>query len=274
MTSNIRFEDRLEGISNYLQWKVRINSVLKENKLWLFANTIMFVPASNPIALDVHEVKEAKTHRIILDGVKYHPIPHLAEKKTTKEMWDALKSLYEAKKKNQKMDLWDELHSDRMAKGESVATYLTRVAHVKDELAAIREVIPDSELVWIALKGFTKDWEVFVKCVVGREKLPDWSRLWDDFTQEEIQEGSQEKEMDGADDKNVALVVKGNEKNKDMSKVRCFSCHKTSHYASQCPNNNKKKSEPEVSASTEIAEFAERYEREFSLMMVPWAVGS
>jgi hypothetical protein len=38
----------------------------------------------------------------------------------------------------------------------------------------------------IALKGFTKEWEVFVKCVVGREHLPDWSRLWDDFTQEEI----------------------------------------------------------------------------------------
>jgi hypothetical protein len=57
---------------------------------------------------------------------------------------------------------------------------------VKDELAAVGEVIPDSELVWIALKGFTKEWEVFVKCVVGKEKLPDWSRLWDDFTQEEI----------------------------------------------------------------------------------------
>jgi hypothetical protein len=96
------------------------------------------------------------------------------------------------------------------------------------------------------------------------------SRLWDDFTQEEIREGSQEKAMDGADDKNVALVVKGNEKKKDMSKVRCFACHKTGHYVSQCPN--KKKPEPEVSASTEIAEFAERYEREFSPMTGP--VGS
>ena len=61
MTSNIRFEDRLDGVSNYLQWKVRISSVLKENKLWSFVNTIVPVPASNPIALDVHEVREAKT---------------------------------------------------------------------------------------------------------------------------------------------------------------------------------------------------------------------
>jgi hypothetical protein len=146
--------------------------------------------ASNPIALDVHEVKEAKTQRIILDGVKDHLIPHLAEKKTAKEMWDALKSLYEAKNENRKMALWDKLHSDRMAKGESVATYLTQVAQVKDELAVVGEVIPDLELVRIALKGFTKEWKVFVKCVVGREKLPNWSRLWDDFTQEEIWEGS------------------------------------------------------------------------------------
>jgi hypothetical protein len=43
----------------------------------------------------------------------------------------------------------------------------------------------------IALIGFTKEWEIFMKCVVAREKLPDWSRLWDDFTQEEIREGSQ-----------------------------------------------------------------------------------
>jgi hypothetical protein len=43
------------------------------------------------------------------------------------------------------------------------------------QLTTIGEVIPDLELVRIALKGFTKEWEVFVKCVVGREKLRDWS---------------------------------------------------------------------------------------------------
>ena len=127
-------------------------------------------------------------------------------------------------------------------------------------------------MVQIALKGFTKEWEVFIKCVVRREKLPDWSRLWNDFTQEEIREGSQEKAVDGSDEQNLALVGKSKEKKKDMSKVKCFACHKTSHYASQFPNNKKKKLEPEMSTSAEIAEFAERYEREYSLMTGP--VGS
>jgi hypothetical protein len=73
--------------------------------------------------------------------------------------------------------------------------------------------------------------------------------------------------VDGANDKNIALVGKSNEKKKDMSKVRCFAGPKTSHYTSQCLNK-KKKSEPEVSTSVEIAEFAEKYE-EFSLMIGP-----
>jgi hypothetical protein len=108
--------------------------------------------------------------------------------------------------------------------------------------------------------------------VVRREKLPEWKRSWDDFTQEEIWEGSQEKALDGVDNKNIALVVKGNENKKDMRKVRFFACHKNGHYASQYLNKKKKKPKPEVLASTKVVEFTERYEKEFSLMTGP--VGS
>jgi hypothetical protein len=75
------------------------------------------------------------------------------------------------------MALKDKLHSIKMTKGESVVPYLTRLAQLKDVLAVVGEVMSDSKLVRIALKGFTKDWEVFVKCIVGREKIPDLSRL-------------------------------------------------------------------------------------------------
>jgi len=123
--------------------------------LWALVSTTMTMPLSNPISLDLHEVKEEMAQRIILDGVRDYLIPHLYDNMTTKEMWDALTNLYENKNENSKMALRDKLHGIRMAKGESVASYLTWPRQVKDELA-------------------------------GREKLPDWSRLWDDFTQEEI----------------------------------------------------------------------------------------
>ena len=68
-----------------------------------------------------------------------------------------------------------------MAKGEGELPYLTRVTQIRDNLGAVSSKIEDEELVQIALNGFSKPWDTFVKGVVAREKLPDLQRLWDDF---------------------------------------------------------------------------------------------
>jgi hypothetical protein len=52
MTSSLRYEDGLEGISNYLQWKVKIANVLMASTLWMFVSTTMTIPSSNPITLE------------------------------------------------------------------------------------------------------------------------------------------------------------------------------------------------------------------------------
>jgi hypothetical protein len=87
---------------------------------------LLWFPQQIPLLWILHEVKEAKAQRIILDGVKDHLIPHLAKKKTTKEMWDALKNLFEVKNENRKMALKSKMHDTKMGKEESVSSYLTR----------------------------------------------------------------------------------------------------------------------------------------------------
>ena len=77
------------------------------------------------------------------------------------------------------------MHNTKMAKGEGVVPYLTRLTQIRDELGDVVFKIVDEELVRIALNGFSKPWDTFVKGVVAWEKLPDWQRLWDDFVQEE-----------------------------------------------------------------------------------------
>ena len=61
---------------------------------------------------------------MILDGVKDHLNLHLVEKKTANDMWDTLKQLFEAKNENREMALKDKLHNVKMAKDESVTSYL------------------------------------------------------------------------------------------------------------------------------------------------------
>jgi hypothetical protein len=50
---------------------------------------------------------------------------------------------------------------------------------------------------------------------------------------------------------------------KDMSKVKCFPCHKFGHYAGQCPNKKKK----QTAASTEVEDFSAKFDKEFSLVV-------
>jgi hypothetical protein len=54
------------------------------------------------------------------------------------------------------MLLREKLRSTKMAKGELVVTYLTKFTQIRDELAVVGEAVDETELVRIALNGFTK----------------------------------------------------------------------------------------------------------------------
>ena len=108
----------------------------------------------------------------------------------------------------------------------------------------------DEELVRIALNGFSKPWDTFVKGVVAREKLPDWQRLWDEEETHMGQgSGSSSSAPQIVDEEALALTErskgkakrkKDGKKNLDVSKVKRFICHKQGHFASQCLDRKKK----------------------------------
>ena len=60
---------------------------------------------------------------------------------------------------------------------------------MRDELAAIGEAIPPTELVRIAVNGLPRSWMNFADGVCARETLPTWERFWDDSIQTEIRKG-------------------------------------------------------------------------------------
>ena len=72
----------MDGVPNYMPWKVRITAVLKKWKICKFANNTVTKP-TNKDELEEHEALEARGQRVILYEVEVRFIPHLAEKKTT-----------------------------------------------------------------------------------------------------------------------------------------------------------------------------------------------
>jgi hypothetical protein len=73
----------------------------------------------------------------------------------------------------------------KMENSESVTSYLMRVSQIRDQLAAIGDVISDKDLVTTTLNGFPTFWIPFVQGVCARSKLPKFDKLWADCTHEE-----------------------------------------------------------------------------------------
>ncbi len=77
--NGVRDQDRLDGASNFVVWKARVLSILDRNHVKHFALRTITIPVD---LADNEKYEEAmmRAKRIILDGLKDHVVPHIAEK--------------------------------------------------------------------------------------------------------------------------------------------------------------------------------------------------
>jgi hypothetical protein len=66
-----------------------------------------------------------------------------------------------------KMVLREKLRSIKMSKIDTVASYLTRISQVCDELTVVGEVVKDDELARTTLNVFSEKWAPFMKGFVA-----------------------------------------------------------------------------------------------------------
>lgn len=82
--SGLSDQDRLDGASNFVIWKARTLAILDKHRIKDYA-------------------LKAKAKCMIIDEVKDHVVPHIAEKNIAREMWKALTTLYQGSFVQQKI---------------------------------------------------------------------------------------------------------------------------------------------------------------------------
>ena len=91
---------------------------------------------------------------------------------TAKDCMDTLSKLYDVDAPSLKRSLKRELFTMKMDKNETVASFFSRIAQLKEQLAAIVAVTETDDFVGATIDGLPDSWSPFIASVSGRGKSP------------------------------------------------------------------------------------------------------
>jgi putative lipoic acid-binding regulatory protein len=143
------------------------------------------IEPQNVAAMEKFKDNDINAMSIIVDSVKDHFIPYISNLDSSKKMYDALTNLFAVRNIGQVMSLKNELRDTKMTKDDTVASYFVRISQLRDQLQAIEEVIPEKEIVNIALNALSKSWDAFVASMNTRKEFPMLEEFWSCCSQEE-----------------------------------------------------------------------------------------
>ena len=136
MTHHTQFEDTLRGVDKFWAWKYIISLILEENDFDQYISGEILETEGDDAKAN-HKKNLVKDKRIIAKSIKDYLIPHVSSFKTLKEVYDALKKIFEGKNNNQKMTLRNQLKNVKMHSLETIQSYFTRVSQIQEQLEAI-----------------------------------------------------------------------------------------------------------------------------------------
>ena len=87
-------EDKLDGASNFSSWKSRLQVTLEENDLLSVIQKTLPKTTTDE-EKEIRREEDVKERKIIIYSVRYHLLPCISNLKTTYEMYEALKDMFE-----------------------------------------------------------------------------------------------------------------------------------------------------------------------------------
>jgi hypothetical protein len=125
----------------------------------------------------IRKEEDVKARKLIIYSVRDHLLPRIANLKTTYDMYEALKEMFESDNTLKALTLKSQLQSTKMTKGDTIAIFFMKISEIKEQLETIGEIMSDRELVLTTLNNLPKQWEPFLQSISGRESLPTFDRL-------------------------------------------------------------------------------------------------
>ena len=73
----------------------------------------------------------------------------------------------------------------KIQNAKTIQSYFTRVSRIKEQLEVVEEEVENAEIMMTTLNGLPKEWDSLIQGIYARKKLVNFSRVWEECSQEE-----------------------------------------------------------------------------------------
>ena len=148
-----------------------MEAILIKGELWEYANGSIIKPElANEASL--WDKKDGKARADIILAMSSSELCHIKHCKTSHEVWNKLKEVYECKGPERKATLLKQLLFTKMSGSENMSDHLNNFFSLVDKLKEMDIVITDDLLSILLLYSIPNTYENFRCAIESRDQLP------------------------------------------------------------------------------------------------------
>lgn len=249
---------KLKGRENYSEW-----CFAAEN--FLVLEGMLGCIKSEPHQPCIEAADDARTKAKLILTIDPSIYVHIKEVKTTKDLWNKLKSLYDDSGFTRRISLLRNLISIRLENSVSMNSYVTQIVETGQKLAGTGFNISDEWIGSLLLAGLTEKYSPMIMAI----EHSGMSITTDAIKSKLLDMEPEEKETNNAlasfqqyqYKKSDKYMSKGNAKHgvqvskSNVNQITCYRCKQIGHYRNQCKNANKNSSIDKQNARKESNAF-------------------
>ena len=156
MTSCFKENQKLVGISNFLEWKIRIDIVLEVNEVIDHVHEKISKPSKDQ-ALSEYKERDLRAQKILKESIKDPLIPYIAELETSKEIYDELVELFSKSAIRKIISLRSDIYKLKVSNDEGISSCLSKASQIKGKLQDLGEMVFDNEMIFVILNALTDE---------------------------------------------------------------------------------------------------------------------